>query len=371
MMQRKSSAGWETQSGGKVPTGPSLGKYAGRIAGAAAAVLVLLCLLGGSLYSLKENEYAVITTFGTPKVVSEPGIHLKVPFIQRLSRVPKTINGFPIGYSAETGESIDKESFMITRDYNFVNVDFYVEYRVTDPVKFLYASESPVDILKNLAQSYIRDTIGLYEVDSVITTGKSEIQAAIKEKIISRLETEDIGIQLVNITIQDAEPPTAEVIDAFKNVENAKQGKETSINRANQKRNEDIPAARALADETVKTATAQAQERINEAKGETARLNALYEEYQKYPLITKQRMFYETMEEILPDMKVIIERSDGSTQTMLPLESFADFSQAQESSQGEGSALGGTGAGSGTANEPASEPASYGEEGYGEDSAAR
>lgn len=293
-----------------------------KVAGVIVIVMAAIYLLAGSVYSLKENEYAVVTTFGVPKVVEESGIHLKIPYIQQLSRVPKTINGFPIGYDAQTDESVDRESFMITRDYNFVNVDFYVEYRVTDPIKYLYASEDPVAILKNLTQSYIRDTIGLYDVDSVITTGKSEIQASIKEKIITRLDQEDIGIQLVNITIQDAEPPTQEVINAFKNVENAKQGKETSINKANQKRNEDIPAARAAADETVKTAQAQAQERINQAKGETARLNELYAEYQKYPLITKQRMFYEAMEEILPDMKVIIEKSDGTTQTLLPLESF-------------------------------------------------
>ena len=300
-------------------------KIAGGIS-IAVIVIFALILLGGSFYSLKENEYAVITTFGVPKVVEESGIHVKIPVIQELSRVPKTINGFTIGYDSSTGEYIDRESFMITRDYNFVNVDFYVEYRVTDPTKYLYASEAPVSILKNLTQSYIRDTIGLYDVDSVITTGKNEIQASIKQKIINRLETEDIGVQLVNITIQDAEPPTTE--------ENAKQGKETSINKANQKRNEDIPAARAQADETVKTANAQAEERVNEAKGQVARLNELYAEYQKYPLITKQRMFYETMEEILPDMKVIIERSDGSTQTMLPLESFADLNKAQGNQSG-------------------------------------
>ncbi len=303
-------------------------KIAGGI-GTVILVLFVLVLLSGSFYSLKENEYAVITTFGVPKVVEESGMHMKVPFIQKLSRVPKTINGFTIGYDSDTGEYIDRESFMITRDYNFVNVDFYVEYRVTDPTKYLFASQAPVSILKNLTQSYIRDTIGLYDVDSVITTGKNEIQASIKEKIVNRLEAEDIGVQLVNITIQDAEPPTTEVIDAFKNVENAKQGKETSINKANQKRNEDIPAARALADETVKTANAQAEERVNEARGQVARLNELYAEYQKYPLITKQRMFYETMEEILPDMKVIIEKSDGSTQTMLPLESFAQWGSTE------------------------------------------
>ena len=287
--------------------------------------LLLVYLFGGSVYTLRENEYAVVTTFGVPAVVGEPGMHVKIPFVQRMERVPKTINGFSIGYDKETNQSIDAESFMITRDYNFVNVDFYAEYRVTDPVKYMYQSQDPVAILKMLTQSYIRDTIGLYDVDSVITTGKNEIQASIKEKIMTRLDQEDLGIQLVNITIQDAEPPTAEVIDAFKNVENAKQGKETSINKANQKRNEDIPAARAKVDETLKTANAKAEERVNEAKGQVARLNELFEEYKKYPLITKQRMFYETMEDILPDMKVIITKSDGSTQTMLPLESFANI----------------------------------------------
>lgn len=341
---------------------------AGRLAGGIAGALVVLCLLAGSIYSLKENEYAVITTFGVPNVVEESGIHFKLPYIQRLARVPRTINGFPIGFNKETDEYVDKESFMITRDYNFVNVDFYVEYRVTDPTKYLYASENPVSILKNLTQSYIRDTIGLYDVDSVITTGKNEIQASIRDKITSRLNEEDIGIQLVHITIQDAEPPTLEVINAFKNVENAKQGKETSINRANQKRNEDIPAARAAADETVKTAQAQAEERVNEARGQVARLNELYAQYQKYPLITRQRMFYETMEEILPDMKVIIEKSDGTTQTILPLESFTGSSTGSASggsglwennssagSLGTDTSSGGSGAGGGTENDAAAE----------------
>ncbi len=331
MFERKKSNVYEQKESGNIG---NIGKKAGKTVGIIAVVLAAVYLLAGSVYSLKENEYAVITTFGVPTVVEESGIHLKIPYIQRLDKVPKTINGFPLGYRTDSDETVDSESFMITRDYNFVNVDFYVEYRVTDPVKYLYSSEQPIDILKMLTQSYIRDTIGLYNVDSVITTGKNEIQASIKEKIIGRLDKEDIGIQLVNITIQDAEPPTQEVINAFKNVENAKQGKETSINRANQKRNEDIPAARALADETLKIAQAQAEERVNEAKGQVARLNELYAEYQKYPLITKQRMFYETMEEILPDMKVIIEKSDGTTQTMLPLESFADFGTDQKTDNG-------------------------------------
>ena len=289
-----------------------------------AVCLLLVLVIAGfsSVYTLRENEYAVITTFGSPSIVDVPGMHFKVPLIQRKALVPKTINGFTIGYNPSTGESVDAESFMITKDYNFVNVDFYVEYRVTDPIRYLYASETPLAILKNLTQSYIRDTIGLYQVDSVITDGKSEIQAVIKDKIITRLAAEDIGLQLVNITIQDAEPPTQQVIDAFKNVENAKQGADTAVNQANQKRNELIPAARAQADQILKTAQASATERINEAEGQIARLEALYEQYRQFPLITKERMFYETMEELLPGMKIIIEKSDGTTQTVLPLDSF-------------------------------------------------
>ncbi len=288
--------------------------------------LILLLIVGGmlltqSVYSINEQEEAVITTFGTATTVSQPGLHFKIPVIQKVQKVSTTINGFPIGYVLGSEESVEEESLMITSDYNFVNVDFFVEYQVSDPIKYLYASEKPVVILKTLAQSYIRDTIGLYPVDSVITTGKNEIQAEIKEKLMERLEKEDIGIHLVNITIQDAEPPTTQVLEAFKNVETAKQSKETAINNANKYKSEQIPAAEAKVDKILQEAEAVKEARINEAEGQVARFNAMYEEYLKYPLITKQRMFFETMEELLPGMKVIIDNGNGgTTEKLLPLE---------------------------------------------------
>lgn len=283
-------------------------------------ILAAFIVLTQSLYSINEQEEAVVTTFGTPTTVSQPGLHFKIPFIQQVQKVSTVINGFPIGYDVNTDQSIESESLMITSDYNFVNVDFFVEYQVSDPVKYLYASEDPVNILKTLAQSYIRDTIGLYPVDSVITTGKNEIQAEIKEKLVTRLEQEDLGIHLVNITIQDAEPPTAQVLEAFKNVETAKQSKETAINNANKYKSEQIPAAEAKVDQILREAEAVKEARINEAEGQVARFNSMYEEYLKYPLITKQRMFFEAMEELLPNMKVIIDNGDGSTSKLLPLE---------------------------------------------------
>ena len=287
-------------------------------------VLLVLTVLFNSFYELQEDEFAVITTFGHPTVVSDSGLKFKIPFIQHKTIVSKATKGFPIGYDMRTNESITSESVMITVDYNFVDVDFYVEWKVTDPIKYLYSSEDPVNILKMLSQSYIRDTIGLYGVDSVITTGKSEIQASIKEKIANRIEKEDLGIALVNITMQDAEPPTAEVQNAFKAVETAKQGAETATNNADKYYNQVIPAAKAEADEQIRQAEAYRQAQINEATAQAERFTELYEEYSKYPEITRQRLFYETMGDILPDVKVIIKGSGDTINTYMPVDTPVD-----------------------------------------------
>ena len=127
---------------------PNLQRKA-RTAAVVVAVLVLaLVLLSQAFYTINEQENAVVVTFGSPAAVTEPGLHLKVPFVQQVRKVDMTIKSFPIGYDINTNESIPDESLMITADYNFVNVDFFVEYRVTDPVKAIYASREPVEILK-------------------------------------------------------------------------------------------------------------------------------------------------------------------------------------------------------------------------------
>lgn len=289
----------------------------------AAAVVAVVAL--DSTYTITEQEEAVVTTFGSPVSQKEPGLHFKIPLIQKVEKVNTTIQGFPIGYSQNTSdgkEMAENESLMITSDYNFVNVDFFVEYKVSDPVKAVYASKDPELILKNVAQSCIRNVIGSYDVDSVLTTGKVEIQNTIKDAINKQLESQDIGLQLVNISIQDSQPPTTEVMEAFKAVETAKQGKETALNNANKYRNEKLPEAEAEADKILQDAESKKQARINEANSEVARFNAMYEQYLKNPEITKQRMFYETMEDVLPDMKVVINGSDANMNTILPLEPF-------------------------------------------------
>ncbi len=296
----------------------------GKLAGVILGLVVLLSVFGtGMWYQIEEQEEAVVVTFGEAKSVTEKGLHFKIPVIQQVRKVNTTIQGFAIGYDSYTNESVDSESVMITSDYNFINVDFFVEYRISDPVKYLYASGAPEAILKNISQSSIRTVIGSYDVDSVLTTGKSEIQATIKDMILEKLEQQDIGLTLVNITIQDSEPPTQEVMQAFKAVETAKQGKETALNNAKKYQNEKLPEAEAQADEIIKDAEAQKQTRINEAEAQVARFQAMYEEYEKNPVVTKQRMFFEAMEDVLPGLKVIIS-DGGDVQKVLPLDSFAE-----------------------------------------------
>lgn len=312
---------------------PGGGKHVKRIVLVAAGVAIIGLMATDCTYQIQEQEQAVLSTFGVPKAVSETGLHFKLPFIQKVYKVNTTIQGFPIGYEEATNETINNEGIMITSDYNFIDVDFYVEYRIADPVKYLYTSQEPEDILKNISQGCIRTVIASYDVDSVLTTGKSEIQSKIKEMIMKKIEEQDIGIQLVNITIQDSEPPTQEVMKAFKAVETAKQGKETALNNANKYRNEKLPEAGAQADQIIQDAEAEKQVRINEAEAEVAKFNAMYEEYVKNPEVTKKRMFYETMEDVLPDMKLIIDNGSG-IQKVLPIESFVEMPKNTESSSG-------------------------------------
>lgn len=309
---------------------PKAGKYAKRIITAAAVIAVIVILGKDCTYQIQEQEQAVLSTFGVPKAVTETGLHFKLPLIQRVYKVNTTIQGFPIGYDLDSNATVENEGIMITSDYNFIDVDFFVEYRIAEPVKYLYNSRNPESILKNISQSCIRTVIASYNVDDVLTTGKSEIQGKIKEMIMEKMEQQDVGIQLVNITIQDSEPPTQDVMRAFKAVETAKQGKETALNNANKYRNEKIPEAEAKADQIIQDAEAEKQVRINEAEAEVARFNAMFEEYSKNPEVTKQRMFYEAMEDVLPDLKIIVDNGNG-TQKLLPLEPFSGAEQQQTS----------------------------------------
>ena len=311
----------------------------------AVIALALIFTLATSLYTVNDKQQAVVTTFGKVTKVAGPGMHFKLPFGIQVA-TPVDVNVYrkiEIGYrsSGDTGASnstaaypeyvsgkthnsmtVEEESKMISGDYNIVNCDFFVEYKISDPVKYLYNSETPDEILKSLAQSHIRNVISSYTVDQILTTGKGEIQTKIKESIIEELAVYDLGLVLTDIKLQDAEPPTEAVKSAFKDVETAKQERETAVNVANAYKNAQIPKAAAEADKLLAEAELAKQQRINEANAQVAQFNAMYGEYAQSPAVTKKRMFFEMIEKVLPDAKVYIDTSDGTTQKLLPIDSF-------------------------------------------------
>ena len=279
-------------------------------------------------YTVDDKQQAVVTTFGKVTDITEAGVHFKLPFgIQNVDKVDVNVyQKIELGYSSAYGNKNTSESVMITGDYNIVNVDFFVEYRISDPVQYLYSSNDPELILKNLIQSQVRNVVGSSTVDAVLTDGKENIQMQVKDLVSQILGEYDIGLTLVDVRIQDAEPPTADVIEAFKAVETAKQQAEAVVNNAKAYQNAQIPQAQAQADQAIQNAEYLKQKRINEAVEQVAMFSAMYEEYARNPAITKSRMYYEAIQEILPGVKLYINTANGGddVQMLLPLDSLVD-----------------------------------------------
>lgn len=295
-------------------------------------ILVLLLGIGTCFYTVDDKQQAVVTTFGKVTDVTDAGVHFKIPFgIQRVYKVDVNVYqkielGYRTDYSyAEGYEVKTNESTMITGDYNIVNVEFFVEYKISDPERYLFSSNSPELILRNLIQSQVRNVVGSSSVDAVLTDGKENIQMQVKDLVTQILEDYDIGLTLVDVKIQDSEPPTQEVIEAFKAVETAKQQAETVVNDAKAYQNAQLPAAQAQADQLIQNAEYLRQKRINEAVEQVAMFTAMYEEYSQNPEITRSRMYYEAISQILPGVKLYINTSGSDdVQMLLPLESLVE-----------------------------------------------
>ena len=295
-------------------------------------VLAVAVLIGAGscFYTVDDKQQAVVTTFGKVTDITDAGLHFKMPFgIQKVETVDVNVyQKIELGY-ASTGEDQyavnTNESTMITGDYNIVNVDFFVEYKISDPVQYLYSSNDPELILRNLIQSQVRNVVGSTSVDAVLTDGKENVQSQVKDLVTGILAEYDIGLTLVDVRIQDSEPPTMEVIEAFKAVETAKQQAETVVNDAKAYQNAQLPDAQARADKLIQNAQYLKQARINEATQQVAMFNAMYEEYALNPEITRSRMYYEAISEILPGVKLYINTGNGSNVDMLlPLESLVE-----------------------------------------------
>ena len=295
------------------------------------AVLVLVVAVASlsCFYTVNDKQQAVVTTFGKVSDITGAGVHFKLPFgIQKVRKVDVNVyQKIELGYNSEKDGNYvvnTSESTMITGDYNIVNVDFFVEYKISDPVQYLYSSNDPELILRNLIQSQVRNVVGSSTVDSVLTDGKESIQMQVKDLVTGILEEYNIGLTLVDVKIQDAEPPTQDVIEAFKAVETAKQQADTVVNDAKAYQNAELPNAQAEADKLIQNAEYLKQKRINEAVEQVAMFKAMYEEYALNPDITRSRMYYEMISQILPGVKVYINTgSEEDVQMLLPLDDLA------------------------------------------------
>ena len=318
---------WPPKNGGQ----PIDGKKIGRIVLIAAIALFVVIGIVTCFYTVDDKQQAVVTTFGKVTGKADPGLHFKLPYgIQKAHKVDVNVyQKIELGYATDPNTGVvvsnTSESTMITGDYNIVNVDFFVEYKITDPVQYLYSSNDPEMILRNLIQSQVRNVVGSSTVDSVLTDGKESIQMQVKELVAGILAEYDIGLTRVDVRIQDSEPPTVDVIEAFKNVETAKQQAEAVVNQAIAYQNAQLPNAQARADKLIQNAEYLKAKRVNEAIEQVAMFNAMYEEYQLNPDITLSRMYYEAIAEILPGVKLYINTSSGDgsdVQMLLPLESL-------------------------------------------------
>ena len=289
--------------------------------------LAVLLVAHSCFYTVDDKQLAVVTTFGKVTGVTDAGVHFRLPLgIQQVEKVDVNVyQKIELGYSTKkNGYTVDdSESTMITGDYNIVNVDFFIEYKISDPVQYLYSSNQPELILRNLIQSQVRNVVGSSTVDAVLTDGKESIQMQVRDLVTEILADYKIGLSLVDVKIQDAEPPTTEVVEAFKAVETAKQKAETVINDAKAYQNAQLPKAQAQADQLVQNAEYLKQKRINEATEQVAMFNARYAEYARNPQITRSRMYYEAISNILPGVKLYVNTGSGSNmQMLLPLESL-------------------------------------------------
>ena len=326
-MENNETYNWAPNDPGKKKNKPSMKKLGTTIL----LVFLAITIASGAMscfYTVDDKQQAVVTTFGKVTDITDAGVHFKLPFgIQSVEKVDVNVyQKIELGYSSKNGNKNTSESTMITGDYNIVNVDFFVEYRISDPVQYLYSSNDPELILKNLIQSQIRNVVGSSTVDAVLTDGKENIQMQVKDLVTQILSEYNIGLTLIDVRIQDAEAPTQEVIEAFKAVETAKQRAEAVINDAKAYQNAQLPKAEAQADQAIQNAEYLKQKRINEAVQQVAMFSAMYEEYARNPEITKSRMYYEAIQEILPGVKLYINTSDGGddVQMLLPLDSLVN-----------------------------------------------
>lgn len=291
-----------------------------------AAVLLIIVLALAAFttwYTVDESEQAVILTFGDAKEgTSEPGLHFKLPWpIQQVEKLSKETFSLQFGYQEQEGkiQEFPAETKMITGDENIVLADLVVQWKITEPTKYLYNSVDPKEILYDTTSASLRSIIGSSKIDDALTSGKAEIEADVRDLLSTLIKKYDIGVSILAVKLQDVELPNDEVRKAFTNVTDARETMNTKINEAKKYENKRLNEAEGEKEAIILNAEGDKAERIEKARGDVAVFDKLYEGYQTNPGITKERLILETLEQVLPETEVYIMNDDGNTLKYFPI----------------------------------------------------
>jgi len=292
--------------------------------------IILIVLLWLTFFQVRPEEVGVITRFGRYIRQEESGLNLKIPVLERVYKVAvERQNKEEFGFrttstgiqSQYTKLGTQDESLMLTGDLNLADVEWVVQYRITDAYQYLFKVREPVNTMRDISEACMRQIVGDRTVNEVLTVGRIDIALSVQEEI-QRLCTEySLGIKIEQVVLQDVNPPDP-VKDAFNAVNQAQQEKETLINQARSEYNKIIPKASGQAEETIQKAEGYATERVNNALGEAARFNALYREYIKAPEVTKRRIYLETMASVIPKLgnKIIADEEGNNVIPLLQMQ---------------------------------------------------
>ncbi len=283
-------------------------------------ILLVIWTLSG-LYRVLPDEQGVVLRFGKFVKTTQPGLNYHLPFPIENVLTPKVtkVNRMDIGFRSERDSGfssggvadVPEESLMLTGDENIVNIDFSVFWVIKDAGNFLFKIQDPEGTVKAAAETAMREVIARSDIQPILTEGRSLIEADTQEIIQEILDEYTSGIQITQVQTQKADPPD-QVIDAFRDVQAARADMERSKNEAEAYANDVIPRARGEAAKILQAAEAYKKEVVAKAEGEASRFLSIYNEYAKAKKVTQERMYLETMEEVLADInKIIIDKNSG------------------------------------------------------------
>ena len=285
---------------------------------------IVLWLLTG-VYIVGPDEVGVVRTFGEFTRVTQSGLNWKFPAPIEKANTPKVteVKRIEIGFrSLKNGQyrTVEKESLMLTGDENIVDAEMIVQYKIKDPVSYLFKIVEPELTVREAAEASLRTVVGRNKIDETLTTGKFTIQEETKFQLQDILDNYESGIHVVAVQLQDVSPPK-EVIGAFKDVASAKEDKNRMVNQAEGYRNDVIPKARGEAEAMIRDAEGFRDSRVKRAEGDAAKFTTILKEYNKAKSITEKRLYLETMEKVLPDVEKIIvpDKDSGNMLNLLNL----------------------------------------------------